>query len=1495
MKPQILKKQEFAFRIIKVGKTAVSVAVCGLMMVASQGALAVSYDLNTSRNITQTSTQNSIEIFDSVGGGASTYSGLITINLAAGVNLTGQTVTGTTPWAIFTSKTSSTPWVLLSGSDVTSSLTLNGNNQITGVVGWNVDYGATGWPNHADPLDVIAVNNAGNVFNSAVYANNINLNSGSTVQFLGDVNGGTSGTNLNYQGSNSAVTIGTGVTLTGNVTNTSISNSSLIFNGNGAITGNVGSSTTAVGTVQVNGNGSLVSVGGDLSTDHLDYQAASTVAVGGNLYLNVNTANNAVNQVSFGNTGGTLQVSGDLVGVAGKTAVTTTVNNTGTVTMLSGTHTITGNVGAGGTAIGTLNIGGANSGTGLDNTPNVSAATTVSGNVFAQTISLNNNNLSSVSSTLTMASDYNLTGAVVTDGNGLGNLTLAGGTQTVTGTVGANGAALNTVTSGANSATSTFTGAIYAANVNNSGTGTSTYQGAVIATNIGVNAGTSNFQGNVSATNTTIGTGTANFSADTNHTATASTNITFSGAGTANLNNGLTGAINYAGNNGTVNLADSKTITGAITTTTANTGILNALGAGTLSSDVGASNMAIGQLNVNTAGAMGSAVNANGNVFANTVSLNRSGELVMADTKNLTGNVTTATNGTGSLTLSGTSTVTGNVGTSSMALGAVNAGVTGKTATFTGGVVYANTLNYTGNGNVVFNGNPTHTGGNPVTTGGANSDLGFVGTVDFGTNTTSTGTLTLGTNVDLVTAHVGSDLAGSSTAFKDANGATLRFAGNSVVTGDLGSSANTNNENFRDIYAGANSSTVTFQNNVYVSTTTFHVSGTGTVNFLGDLNGPLVYDAAGTVNVADNQKITGTVTTAANNTGTLNFVGSATTQAPIGTSSAMLQAVNFHAATSDGVVLPVTTTAATANIGHNVYAMTTTIGNSSSATTANITSNVFLGNTLTLAASNVTLNTAGSVYATAGLSLVDFLHTKNANGTLTNTAAVTKSTTGTGAITTNGATLNFAIGTTAWTGNAGGTVDATASSGITGGTGSSLVMNGSETVNLSLLGSLRNGQTYTLVDVTGGVTSGNTSVPATLNDNSYVIDTTLSRANGDSGDLVVTASRADDVYITKSGTSGHFSNAAALRLGTLAAAGTTYGQDMQTVLNKLDIDQWGFGNNQANLAVQVQRLAPIANNSLPLSAFRTASELTDSVGLRMQELRISETKQPYDNASIWVKSLSNTGKQDALGSYDGFKTKIGGFTLGTDSHPNRDSIVGAALSYNDTKVEQQDFRLGDAAKINGVHLSLFAAYDITPELYIEGTATAGRLNTVSNRSTAVGRIATADYDSSQITAKAGLGYRIKFEDSTTTLTPMISVEGSRLSQDAYQETGAGDIGLSVAQQTWKRAQSAIGLRLATTQMWGGVVVKPELSVLATKDFHNLSQPISAQYIGDSSSSAQFDTQVANKSAYDLTGYRVNFGLNMLMSKTSSLSLRYNRNKNASFVSNAVDLTARWDF
>lgn len=1465
------------YRIIKIGKTAVSVAVCGLMASLPQMAFADTLNRDTATSTTKAADANSVGVYFNNGNGwGDTPAYNVTINLNSGVDLGGETGIGSVPVAIYTFASGNDNYYFTNGAQ-TSTLNLQGNNQITGLVGVHMD-GVGGQV--IDPLTQINLNGTDITFNNAVFARQISFTQGGLVQFYGAVGDVSAPTSVDYNGNNATVTLHNGVILSGNITNTA-KNGTLIFTGSGEVTGSVATgnrvagSGTAVESVEVRGNGSLVKIGTDLSTDKLDYQAASTVAVGRDLYLNANTAGSATNAVKFNNTDGVLQVGRDIVGVLGKTVVSTDVNNTGTVTMVSGAQAVLGNLGASGLALKTLNIGGASQGgsNGIDSSDNVASTTTITGHVFAQTISLNNNDATPTSSTLNMASGYNITGNVVTENSGLGNLNLLGGVQTVTGSVGGDGLSgnspkLNAVTSGADGAVSTFTGKVYATTVSNTGTGGSTYQDDVTATTVNVAAGTSNFSKALTATTTNIGAGTGNFSS----TSTTTSAIVFTGGnGVANLNNGLTGTVDFGGQaNATVNLADSKAISGAITTSTANTGVLNTLGAATLSSDVGTGN-AIKALNVNTSSSPSKVVLANGNVNAQTVSLQNDGVLRMAGSKDLTGTVSTTAAGTGALDFLGTSVVTGNVGAAGMALKTISGGVTGQTVTFNSGAVYANTLAYTGNGEVRFNGNAPGAGVN---------DRGFVGAVDFGTNVTSTGTLKLGDAVDLVTQNATSAGANTQTTFLDANGATLRFVGNSTVTGNLGSADNAGNQNFAHIFAdGASGKVVNLLGKVYVSSSTFNVAGTGTVNFQDDLYGPLRYTADGTVNVADTKSIypstdataAGSVTTTVANTGTLNFLGSTTTQVPIGTSALPLKAVNFHSSTD----VPT----ATVNIGHDVYATTTTIGNATGTTTANITATgKYLGTNLTLS-DNTTLNTAGNPAT----------YTSYTDGTLAPSGVVTQSLIGGGALNTNNATLNFAVGSQAWASSnsgTGGLVNPAGSSTITGAAGSTLSMGATSTVNVSLLGSLRNGETATLIDVAA---AGNTTLPGTYRDNSYVIDTQLSRVNGD---LVMTASRDANTYVSKSGTTGHFSNNAAIRLGTLAANGVGYGQDMQTVLNKLDIDQWGYGNNQANLATQVKRLAPVANNSLGLSSLSLGAMAADSIGLRMHELRNVPQKSSYETASFWFKNNYQRGTQSAVGDSDGYTTKLSGVTMGLDSRPDNSSIVGAAFSYGAGTVNQTQFRAGEQANLKSWQLSMYGAYDFTPEFFLGGSLSFAQQNTKGNRATAVGRTALFDFDGTQSAYKVDLGYRIKFEDTTATLTPLVSFEGRTLKQDAYSETNAGDIGLNVAGQRLQSKQTGVGLRLSSTEYVGGMVVKPELMVMSMRDRGLYPGAMASSFIGDATTAASFNTDVAS---YSPRSTKVSLGVGLLMSKTSALALRYQYVKRDTFSSNMAELLVRWDF
>lgn len=1367
-------------------------------------------------------------------------------------------------------------------------------------------------------LDLVraGANGANSTFKDKVYANTVENSGTGSSTFKGTVDA----TNVNVNAGTSTfdaavtttnATIGTGTatfngTTTANLAFTGTGTANLnqdltgtvAFGGNQAtvnladtktITGAISTTTTNTGILNVLGDGTLGSTVG-----------ATNLGIA---QLNINTGNSqnttngllAQGSIFAGQTtlqnNGTLTLNSD-VNLTGtdnsKAALVTSVDNTGSLRLL-GNSTITGPVGEASKFLRLIEAGAANA---LVTFKGATAATTteVSGinakirfdsGLTTNVLDYKTNGTSvTVTGDLTLSSHNSTAGQVkfngkaselnLVDGNLVGNAqtvsvsTSANGTgilnvqstapetqRTVTGHIGDANAALNELNVGFNSLDNSFKktlltvdGNIFAVNTNLDADSTLTLASGRNLTGVTVttatnNTGTLRLAGGSQTIDAVVGTSTAKLKL-VQAGEIASSSSTFK-------ENVFASEVRVGA--GSINLADGKALTGNITATNANTGSFNTLGAATINGDVGSSSVGLGQLNLNTAGVTSQTTVVNGSIFAGQTKLNNDGTLVLAAGKNLTGTDTnltalvTSTPNTGSLVLQGTSTITGGIGEAGAALKLIKAEGTAATTVTLDGAVVAETVKI-GDGKVQLK--------NTVT-----------GLVDF---QGKSGQLRLADNVNLST---------SVTPFANANSASLYMEGNSTITGQLGS-ATEDRTNLKDVFAGVNGKIVTFKNDVHLASTTLHVVGTGVVNLEGNLYAPIVFDADGSVNVGSGKQVTGTVTTAANNTGTLNFVGDVTTLNTMGTSGASLKAVNFHSSTTG---LPLKDGAATVNLGHSVYATNTTVGNATSPTTFNITGNVNLGTNVTLT-DKVTLNTAGT-FSTFGSS----------DGRLVSATVPTQSTFGAGTFNTNGATLNFAVGTLAWDSGPG-LINELASSTITGtGTApSTLAMSGTETVNVTLQGSLRNGQTISLIDVRSG---GDIAVPdgVKLNDNSFVIDTILTRGSGN-GDLVLTATRGNNAYITQSATQGHASNAAALRLGTLAAAGTGYTQDMQTVLNKLDINDWGYGNNQANLATQVKRLAPVANRSYTLAAQNANSASMDLIGDRLKDLRKVESTGDAQPKSVWLRNTMSSSRLGAANGVDGFKHRFAGFTLGADTRPSDRSMVGGALSYGSTRVTQSDAYLGDAGDVKTLQLTAYGAYDFNEKLYLDGMFSLAQHDLTGARTSVVGRVASQNRDASSSAFKLNLGYRIALPDSTMVLTPLLSHESSRLSEDAYTETGAGDISLAMNAQRYRKSQTGLGLRLNGTTQISGMVAKPEVALLRLRDSSaNGVQAISGHFVGDANGT-DFNTSLADVGK---SSTRFQLGVGLLMSKTSTMSVRYQREQRSHYSSDMAELLLRWDF
>jgi len=1305
---------------------------------ATPGRNAIHTDVfvNSTLNLAGTNRINGATLVSTINlnSGSTTFNG----NVAGFTNINGSGLTLT--YTGLASQINGT--ISRSGAEAATTVNLMGGNSVNSSVTLGRFSGST-----------INISGSNVVFNgAAVQASNVRFTTGGSLSLA---NGVYLDADVDFAGNNATLTVGNGSDVSGSILTSGQQSGTIVFSGNSTVVDNVGGSGSFRAIDYNGGNTSAAVVNGYTKANAINLNAAGTVAFGTG--LDTRLVDNTLGTVRYFNTDGKVQVGFvDLTGAARSSTVfanfVTDTNNNGVLTFVGGTQTVTGQVGAAGKSLRFLNVGAVNAGLGLDTNSNSTSLTTIDGDVFAQTVVISSG---AVLSRLNMASGRNITGVTLTDADGQGMLVLQGGMQSATfTTIGSSGSRLHILLSGLNvSDVSTITGV------------TNAYNAQTVA-------GRTNYNNTLNAINLTIGTGVANFNVVDGSTTTFGL---FLGNGTANFNQGLTASVvDFGSDSGTVNIAADKNLVGGVV----------GVGSGNLSFAGGSSQLTGSISNINTlsVGSAGAGVGASsqgtlvvtGNISASTISLANGSTL---DARaNITGNIVTTTDGTGILTLTnGNQTVTGSIGTAAASLASATVGADGTTTSFngsapSGAMSHVDQVTFAGDGTLLLNG----------VNGGAAAS-GLVGAVDFTSG--GEGTLAIGSGVNLT-------FGGGGISLQNANLATLDFLGNSTVVGQVGAPAAglvLAGSTPGDIRAGANGTTVNFGGKVYVSGTTFHVIGTGTVNFADDLVGPLVYEANGTVNFNDTKRVVGVVTTTNDDQGVLNYLGGTTLAGSIGTAAERLRSVSFHT--------DATQASSAQSLGHDIFAVDTIIGNTGAGTTtvATLTSSIHLGTDVTLADASTTLYTSGAQTLVGGTS-VDFVHTKNANGTLT-LGTISRSTFN-DSLTTNGATLGFAVAATPFTTLAGnnGLVAPAASSLLTGvAAGSALNMSGSETVQVSFLGSLRHNVSATVVDVDGGA---NGAQAGTLRDNSFVIDTTMRRVNGD---LVVTTSRNAMSYVTKSATLGSRSDGMAIRLGTLAAAGTGYSANMATVFNKLDLDQWGYGNNAANLARQLQLLTPAGDGAAAQASFGLTSQ---AIGTVLDASADLTTKHASGN-NYWVRGFGGRQSRDNGGEFASFSANLGGAMVGTD-RVFGNAVLGLALGYGTASVSSDGIRAGDESDIRSTIAGLYARIPVG-KFFLNAMLNTSQHSTESNRQTAVGERAQGDYDGSEVGGTLQFGRRFALATEGLSVTPILAVDYAKYNQEAYAETGAGDIGLRYAEQDYDQSSASLMVRLSKeTKLGEGV-------------------------------------------------------------------------------------------
>lgn len=326
---------------------------------------------------------------------------------------------------------------------------------------------------------------------------------------------------------------------------------------------------------------------------------------------------------------------------------------------------------------------------------------------------------------------------------------------------------------------------------------------------------------------------------------------------------------------------------------------------------------------------------------------------------------------------------------------------------------------------------------------------------------------------------------------------------------------------------------------------------------------------------------------------------------------------------------------------------------------------------------------------------------------------------------------------------------------------------------------------YTIISAAGGVTSSvnaiatGYTVATNVAGNNLILTLTLATSGGSSGGTPVWTVRAEDAggravpigpVLDKLTADSNFT-------GLLATLSSLPTSSQMTALKQL---------GPSTVATQ----GLVAGSSFALSA--------NAIGQRQMALLAGQSRgkaagSGADGAGVWGQVLGNRASfNDAAG----FRSSGYGLTLGSDVHLTPDMIVGGAFSWVHNNLTGQGDGSGTNSKLDSYQLAAYGLWRPNGDrLFLNTTLSAGR-NSYSQGRTIdfLGSTARASYDGWQSLVKLGAGYDIPF-DSRLTVTPLGSLQATRVVIDGYQESGAGVANLAVGKQSVNSVESELGVEL----------------------------------------------------------------------------------------------------
>lgn len=315
---------------------------------------------------------------------------------------------------------------------------------------------------------------------------------------------------------------------------------------------------------------------------------------------------------------------------------------------------------------------------------------------------------------------------------------------------------------------------------------------------------------------------------------------------------------------------------------------------------------------------------------------------------------------------------------------------------------------------------------------------------------------------------------------------------------------------------------------------------------------------------------------------------------------------------------------------------------------------------------------------------------------------------------------------------------------------------------------------------------------------------------------------------------------------------------------------------------------PVLAGSSQFAASSALRGINRIIQARIETNRgLSSGDEFYGDHKLWMKPFGTWTDQDDRKGVSGYEADTTGIAFGTDAVFNDTTRLGLSFTYARADVDGNSATTPANIDIDVYHLTGYGSHTVSPDTELNFQLGIGQNRNKTRRSIPFdGTSASSSYNSSTATVGLGIG-RIYPLNDTTSLTPSVRADYSRIKDKAYTETGAGLLNLHVPSNTFDELILAVDGRL-THEIRQNTVLTVNLGV--GYDLISDAGGIATAFAGVPGSA--FSTQ-----GLDPSPWVTRAGLGIIGTTTSGLEItgRLDMERRNDFLNQTASVKLRWAF